>query len=1016
MATYEDFAAFESDALTKKPIDEQIQSTFEFIQQHERNLEKINAANYESILAKKSETDTAPIRFAPGIIEKVLPQDLLREDTQEHIRKVLIVLIFLADEINELKQIAESRFYSPLTMFGQVPLPIVDPNSANPPSEDDDPTLELQKTGYKERMIGHILPLLQELCNFVDRCYAVLRNLVQQVSGLCSPKNPLYRTTFGNTHLLSIARSLGHILTVFITLDAIIENNDILSEAWTAYKSMVAFARADAASFGTTNEGLARFEQLLVSLDQKIMLGDIFRNGIEQDFEELPLDVQDANQMQTTVRVRTNSTYLDGELMTCMKMIIDASLSAIGTNNELHERVAIVGCLGIYALYRRLLPPNQPPDGKLHKAVWSIQKTLPLVILSDNVMWNIGEFITRHAHFEIKKPDPANPEMYRRQCLTQADEKMAQRTHTVLAQCKAWLVIAESRIQKFLCHESQPAQVLETYVNILLKGLALAKRLRYLAQSTLVMHSAMQVPMPKTHIHDIAQLLEMLKAVEATLRRKDQAVAEFLVQMTRTIAGQIYHLLQPVKLRMEAQFKKPDYAQLIHYSVVVALTHLLESTETYTPCRLAALAVLEEAYLAIPTNMRMDTKETQKLHSLVQRLTALQNFRTDFVNACNTSFIYFHTDLLPLIVRGIYLQPTQATRLQYLLAVFEDGVQKGQSCAHYAPADVARICVNYRSFLRNTLHTEIVRPLCRDIETDLRLHTHTKHLDHLQTLNPKTENLRPLKPFLQLPKLKILGTLIDVQEEVTHYLDRNFYNLTTVALHDWRTYADMRACALDKFGLQLMDNFLPMGSLDQGLDVLQIMRNIHIFVSRFTYNIHTQEFVEFRPEKNSKHVNTIKIQSIAASVRQHGLGVLNTTVNFTYQFLSSKFHIFAQFLFDDHIRRVLSREHRFYRKHKHDASVNNQYPYERALDVVKDIRKLGVNEAQKSFLDQFRILITEIGNALGYVRMVRSASMFYCAEAVKYLPDFEDALCFADYAGEGRKAEKEEGADGKCFP
>ena len=45
------------------------------------------------------------------------------------------------------------------------------------------------------------------------------------------------------------------------------------------------------------------------------------------------------------------------------------------------------------------------------------------------------------------------------------------------------------------------------------------------------------------------------------------------------------------------------------------------------------------------------------------------------------------------------------------------------------------------------------------------------------------------------------------------------------------------------------------------------------------------------------------------------------------------------------------------------------------------------------------------GNALGYVRMVRSASMFYCSEAVKYLPDFEDIIKFETYAGptgEGR--------------
>jgi WASH complex subunit 7 len=75
------------------------------------------------------------------------------------------------------------------------------------------------------------------------------------------------------------------------------------------------------------------------------------------------------------------------------------------------------------------------------------------------------------------------------------------------------------------------------------------------------------------------------------------------------------------------------------------------------------------------------------------------------------------------------------------------------------------------------------------------------------------------------------------------------------------------------------------------------------------------------------------------------------------------------------------------------------YPYDRALKLVRDIRKLGVNEQGKTFLDQFRILITEIGNALGYVRMVRSASMYYCSEAVKFLPEVDDAFQFEKHTG-----------------
>lgn len=65
-------------------------------------------------------------------------------------------------------------------------------------------------------------------------------------------------------------------------------------------------------------------------------------------------------------------------------------------------------------------------------------------------------------------------------------------------------------------------------------------------------------------------------------------------------------------------------------------------------------------------------------------------------------------------------------------------------------------------------------------------------------------------------------------------------------------------------------------------------------------SLHLQIFVE--RASNSKHLNTINIRHIANSIRTHGTGIMNTTVNFTYQFLRKKFYIFSQFLYDEHIK------------------------------------------------------------------------------------------------------------------
>lgn len=119
------------------------------------------------------------------------------------------------------------------------------------------------------------------------------------------------------------------------------------------------------------------------------------------------------------------------------------------------------------------------------------------------------------------------------------------------------------------------------------------------------------------------------------------------------------------------------------------------------------------------------------------------------------------------------------------------------------------------------------------------------------------------------------------------------------------SYGEMASVAADKYGLAITDSHLPMGCLDSGLDILQIMRNIHVFVAKYNYNMHQQFFIQKESSKGSKHINTVSIDSISASIRQHGSGMMNTTVNFAYQYLAQKFFVFSQFLYDEYIKSYL---------------------------------------------------------------------------------------------------------------
>ena len=119
------------------------------------------------------------------------------------------------------------------------------------------------------------------------------------------------------------------------------------------------------------------------------MINEIFKGCIEQNFEILI----DDNNNTSNINIRNNLNFMEKQFLYCIKEIILNNINKINTNNEINEKEIMIGCIGLYALYRQLLPSNQYPDPKLYKIVWGIQKTIPFVIICETVMWNVGKFI-----------------------------------------------------------------------------------------------------------------------------------------------------------------------------------------------------------------------------------------------------------------------------------------------------------------------------------------------------------------------------------------------------------------------------------------------------------------------------------------------------------------------------------------------------------------------------------------------------------------------------------------------
>lgn len=79
---------------------------------------------------------------------------------------------------------------------------------------------------------------------------------------------------------------------------------------------------------------------------------------------------------------------------------------------------------------------------------------------------------------------------------------------------------------------------------------------------------------------------------------------------------------------------------------------------------------------------------------------------------------------------------------------------------------------------------------------------------------------------------------ISLRQEIKEYLSHIFYEMTALSPHDYRTYEHMRKLCLDRLGLNVMPSYLPPQQLEQGLDIMMLLRETEKYVTGYHYNLH----------------------------------------------------------------------------------------------------------------------------------------------------------------------------------
>lgn len=122
--------------------------------------------------------------------------------------KVILVLGALCDESAYLKQHARETFYGFLSLFGL--------------SRDDDGAEYTE--GVLEAMLGSCLPTFQNCANMCERINALVLNTLQQLAALYG-RGSEFAPAWAEVRLRPVMYALGDLLTILITIDAIVRAN-----------------------------------------------------------------------------------------------------------------------------------------------------------------------------------------------------------------------------------------------------------------------------------------------------------------------------------------------------------------------------------------------------------------------------------------------------------------------------------------------------------------------------------------------------------------------------------------------------------------------------------------------------------------------------------------------------------------------------------------------------------------------------------------------------------------------
>uniref|UniRef100_T1GY66 Uncharacterized protein n=1 Tax=Megaselia scalaris TaxID=36166 RepID=T1GY66_MEGSC len=219
---------------------------------------------------------------------------------------------------------------------------------------------------------------------------------------------------------------------------------------------------------------------------------------------------------------------------------------------------------------------------------------------------------------------------------------------------------------------------------------------------------------------------------------------------------------------------------------------------------ISSLKIVERCLSGPPTNSRLTVTSLamdsanfnsqgligefyEKFQRVFKKLQILSQFQDDLKRVCDSSFLYWHQSLLSAYLKQVVEKKIDFESFEKILQAFNESGSALDSL-NLTESQLAKIFknANYEDFKQ-----EIVALICGEIEVFLRLDVHA----NLQITKPnpfEKGGLNDIRDLICIDEFGLNGRHVVLKDHIDNYLSNMFYNLTTISLHDWKSYEEMR--------------------------------------------------------------------------------------------------------------------------------------------------------------------------------------------------------------------------------